>query len=361
MNSSKSKKTKDISKKDISKKDIFEQKHFKLLDFKDFPPILGQPIILDKDTIFYRAYDKKYKKFKRPAFFGEYDNALKYKTNERELSAFITKRKIKLLDIRYVSHIINQLIILRENNKMVDGYKTLALSFGLVSLYEQLKLYKMRYLNILKDDKRYTKMIEYYNHYESSQEKFTWQNPIELSGIRIGDTTNDIESSLMLKAIFGDFFDGIIFPKIFSPYFNENYIPNEILLFEPEKCVFENEINMIILNTNYASYVNINDVIKKNGINVFQVPYLMKNNKYMYYQYGGHSTGKSDPNYIFEKNNIINEYYDTKKKKVKKLQKIGQMFKNELFDTKVPERINYIAERNDLLSSRSTMELNPSI
>jgi hypothetical protein len=349
MDSSKSKKTKKI--KNDSKIDI------KRLDFKDFPPILGQPIILDKYTVFYRAYDKKYQNFERPAFFGEYDTAFRYKTNDRTLSAFITKRKIKLLDIRYVSHIINQLIILRENNKMVDGYKTLALSFGLVSLYEQLKLYKMRYRDILKDDKRYKKMIEYYNHYESSQEKFSWQNPVELSGIRVGETNNDIESTIILKEIFRDYFDGIIFSKTFSPYFEENYIPNEILLFEPEKCVFEGIPNGILNDT---SYININDVIKKNGMNVFQVPYLMKNNKYIYYQYGGHSTGKNNPNYIFEKNNVINEYYDTKKEEVKKLQKIGQMFKNELFDTKVSPKINYMNERNDLLASRPNMVFDPS-
>lgn len=36
------------------------------------------------------------------------------------------------------------------------------------------------------------------------------------------------------------------------------------------------------------------------------------------------------------------------------------MFKNELFDTKVPKRINYMNERNDLLASRPNMVFDPS-
>lgn len=357
MDSSKSKKIKKI--KNDSKI------YIKQLDFKHFPPILGQSIILDKYTLFFRAYDKKYQNFKIPAFFGEYDTALKYRTNNRTLSAFITKRKIKLLDIRYVSHIINQLILLRQNNEIIEGYKLLALSFGLVSLYEQLRLYKMRYITVLKDDERYKRIIQYYNDYQSLQEKdkFTWQNPIELQGIRIGETNNDIESTIVLKEIFGDFFDGIIFPTTVSPYFEENYIANEILLFEPEKCVFENNKNIFLLNTylrNNSYYVNIKDIIKENNINVFPVPYLMKHNEFTFFQYGGHSSGKNNPNYIFEKNNVINEYYDTKKEEVKKLQKIGQMFKNELFDTKVSPKINYMNERNDLLASRPNMVFDPS-
>ncbi len=343
-----------------SKSKISGKKHYKLLDFKEFPPILGQSITIYKDTIFYRAYDIKYGTIERPSFFGEYDTARKYVREGRKLSAFITKRNIKVLDIRYVSHIINQLILLRENNKMIIGYKTLALSFGLISLYKQLELYKMRYRDVLEDDERYKRIFQYYNQYEQSQEKYIWQNPLELQGIRIGETTNDIESTIILKEIFGNYFDGIIFPKTYSPYFEENSIENELLLFEPSKCMFENKKNIVILNTDYASYINILDVIKANNINIFQVPYLMKNNKYIYYQYGGFSTNRNNPNYILAKNNLINIYYDTKEKEVKELKKIGKMFQKELFDTSTSKKINYMNEKNDLLASRQNMEFDPS-
>ncbi len=312
-------------------------KLYNLLDFKEFPPILGQPIIIDKDTIFYRAYDIQYGALERPSFFGEYSVASRYVKEGRQLSAFVTKRKIKVLDIRYVSHLINQLIILREDNdfnKMIIGYKTLALSFGLVSLRAQLELYKERYRDIIANDERFKKIEQYYEHYRSSHEKFTWQNPVELNGIRIGETNNDIKSTLILKEIFGEFFDGIIFPETFSPYFDDNKIPNELLLFEPTQCVAENKTNIIILNTKYVSYLNILDIIKKNGIHTFSVPYFMKNHKHLYFQYGGYSNYKSNPNYIFEKNRLIHIYCDTHKKDFRKIQKIGQLFKKKLFDKK---------------------------
>ncbi len=336
---------------------------YHLLDFKEFPPILGQPIIIDKNTIIYRTYDIQYGALERPSFFGEHSVSSRYLKEGRQLSAFVTKRKIKLLDIRYVIHIINQLILLREDNdfdKMIIGYKTLALSFGLVSLRAQLELYKERYRDIIDNDERFKKMEQYYQHYQSSHEKFTWQNPVELSGIRIGETNNDIKSTLILKEIFGEFFDGIIFPETFSPYFDDNKIPNEILLFEPSQCVAENKKNILILDTNRVSYLNILDIIKKNGINTFSVPYFMKNHKHLYFQYGGGSNYKSNPNYIFEKNQLIHIYCDTHKQEVRKLKKIGQLFKRELFDTRNVPRINYMNERNDGIAARASMELDSS-
>lgn len=336
-----------------------DKKIYKILDFKDFPPILGQSITIDQNIIIYRAYDIKYGAIQRPSFFGEHSIASRYAKDGRKLSAFITKRPIKLLDIRYVSQIINQLILLREDKnhiEMVHGYMTLALSFGLISLQKQMELYKMRYRDTLKNDIRFEKINAYYKQYQSSTEKFSWQNPIELQGIRIGETNNDTESTLLLKEIFGEFFDGIIFPTMFSPYFDDNYIPNEILLFEPSKCVVENEKNIIILNTNYASYIDIMDIIRQNNI----MPFQIKNHKNMYYQYGGVYTVNNSPNYIFEKNNMINTYYETNAKDMKRLKKIGKLFKAELFDKNPVPRINYMNERNDAIAARASMEFDPS-
>ncbi len=339
-----------------------ETKPYQILDFQHFPPILGQSITLDKNTVLYRAYDTKYSALERPAFFGQYGVAIRYTTINHTLSEFITKREIKVIDIRYVIHIINQLILLREDNdfnKMIVGYKTLALSFGLVSLRAQLELYKERYRDIIANDERFKRVLDYYQHYESAPKKFIWQNPIELNGIRIGETNNDIESSLILKEIFGDFFDGIIFPETLSPYFEENKIPNELLLFEPLECMTEHNKNVVIPITHNDIYVNIKDIIKKNGINVFSVPHLMKSHEHTFFEYGGYS-GKSNPNYLLSKNNVMNLYYDTKDDEVQKLKKIGQLFKRELFDTRNVPRINYMNERNDGIAARASMELDSS-
>ena len=97
--------------------------------------------------------------------------------------------------------------------------------------------------------------------------------------------------------------------------------------------MIEHNKNLIRPKNGTDIYVNIKDIIKKNGINVFPVPYLMKSHEYTFFQYGGGSSGKSNPNYLLSKNNVINLYYDTKDEEVQKLKHIGQLFKRELFDT----------------------------
>ena len=283
---------------------------YNILNFNYFPSIIGHPIIIDKKTLFFKSYSMKYGSLinNRPSYFGEIDNASKYLKSGRKLGIFSTKRKIKLLDIRYISQIINDLILLRKNNDfetIIKGYMTLSLSYGLISLYKQLNLYKMRYLTTFDTDKKYKKMIEYYNDYESKKDKELFQNPLELQGIRIGETNNDVESTFILKEIFGDLFDGFICPTIFSPYFDDNNIQNEILLFNPEDSIVE--IDAIPNNT---ETINIYEILIKNNINFFTVPFFIKDDETTYFQYGGK---KNNIDYIFEKNDIINNYYKKKK------------------------------------------------
>jgi hypothetical protein len=318
---------------------------YKILDFKYFPSIIGQQIIIDKNILFFKSYSTKYGSpiNDRPSYFGEIDNATKYLKSGRKLGIFSTKRKIKLLDIRYILQIINDLILLRKNNEfetIIKAYMTLALSYGLVSLYKQLNLYKMRYLTTLETDSRYKKMIEYYNNYESKTEKELFQNPLELQGIRIGETNNDVDSTFILKEIFGDFFDGFICPTIFSPYFDDNYIPNEILLFNPLETV----INIDTLPSNSIT-ININEILIKNNINLFSVPFFMKNDEITYFQYGGK---KNNIDYIFEKNKLIN-----KKKKVNDLIKQGNELKKNMINNKIKisNKEDYMFNKNNMINN----------
>jgi len=261
---------------------------YKILDFKNFPSIIGQSIIIDENILFFKSYSIKYGNpiNNRPSYFGEIDNATKYLKSDRKLGIFSTIRKIKLLDIRYISQIINDLILLRKNNDfdtIIKGYMTLSLSYGFISLYKQLNLYKMRYSSILNTDTRYKKMIEYYNDYESKKDKELFQNPLELEGIRIGEINNDVESTFILKEIFEDFFDGFIFPTIFSHYFDDYNITNEILLFNKKNTIIE--IDGI---PNNSETININEI--------FTIPFFMKNNETTYFKNGGK---KNKINYIF--------------------------------------------------------------
>lgn len=324
--------------------------NYNLLDFQHFPSIIGNNIIIDENTLFFKSYEKKYNSLQknRPSFFGSIDNATKYLTKDKNLGIFSTKKEIKLLDIRYISQIINDLILLRKNNdfdSIIKGYMTLTLSYGLVSLYKQMTLYKMRYANDLNNDKSYEKIINYLNNYEKNNNKELFQNPIELQGIRIGETNNDVESTFILKEIFENFFDGIICPTIFSPYFDDNYIPNEILLFKP----IDNLIELDKIPDNINS-LTMNDLLIKNNINLFTVPYFMKNDETTYFQYGGILQNKFNKiDFIYEKNNLINKISH---KKIKELKKQGKEFKKNIINNKfsINKKEDIIFNKNILIN-----------
>lgn len=226
------------------------------LDYNHFPPLFGISVIIDENTLLFRSYDVHYDILSdRPAYFSTYSNAKEYSNfiKNRNLGAFLPKREINLLDIRYVKSILNEMILERKSNNkdIINNYLTIALSFGLINLKEQIKLYKLRYPEY-KNDIRY-KNIKKYIKKNSTLDYYSKKiniNPIELSGIRIGETTNDSYSSFILKNIFKSSFDGIISPDIESPYHSStnNIIPCEILLFNPKESVYllDKKINNII-------------------------------------------------------------------------------------------------------------------
>jgi hypothetical protein len=93
--------------------------NYNLLDFQYFPSIIVNNIIIDENTLFFKSYEKKYNSLKdnTPSFFGSIDNATKYLTKDINLGIFSTKKEIKLLDIRYISQIINDLILIHVIGK----------------------------------------------------------------------------------------------------------------------------------------------------------------------------------------------------------------------------------------------------
>ena len=328
---------------------------YKILNFKYFPSIIGNHITIDKNTLFFKSYSTKYGSSlnNKPSYYGEIDNASKYLKSGKKLGIFSTKKKLKLLDIRYISQIINDLILLRKNNDfetIIKGYMTLALSYGLVSLYKQINLYKTRYSTSLNSDLRYNKMISYYNDFESKKDKELFQNPLELGGIRIGETNNDVESTFILKEIFGDFFDGFICPTLYSPYFDENNISNEILLFNPLDSL--TEIDKIPDN---SESIDMNKVLIKNNINLFSVPYFMKDNETTYFQYDGKLKNiNNNIDYIYEKNILIDNYYKNSEniKLLDDLTKQGFEFKKNMINNRIKliSKKDIMFEKNNLIN-----------
>ena len=242
------------------------------------------------------------------------------------------------------------------------------------SLYNKLKYSIQRYIPSNKNIKLKINNLEEDNNdtffpYKCNidlfdkNEKELFQNPLELQGIRIGETNNDVDSTFILKEIFGDFFDGFICPTIFSPFFDDNYIPNEILLFNPLETV----INIDTLPSNSIT-ININEILIKNNImnlskqsgdkelfsgersskentNLFSVPFFMKNDEITYFQYGGK---KNNIDYIFEKNKLIN-----KKKKVNDLIKQGNEFKKNMINNKIKilNKEDYMFNKNNMINN----------
>lgn len=275
------------------------------LDFQYFPPILGYSINIPKNTLFYKSCDMKCPILSnRPSFFGTHNSSSNYiSLKNRELCLFKTKTNLSLLDIRYVKHILNEIIIERKSNDkdIIFGYMVLALSFGLCSLSEQIKLYKMRYKTILKNDERYDNIIKFYNknNEKSLFEKIFNINPLEIQGIRIGETNNDVESIIILKKIFNNSFDGIICPSMESPYHHKSKnsrIPGEIILFSPKNIL--KKIKKNILN---ISKKNIIDLLHENNIFPVMTSFSLINNNLFYYHIGG------DKNQYDNKINIDDE------------------------------------------------------
>ena len=86
----------------------------------------------------------------------------------------------------------------------------------------------------------------------------------------------------------------------------------------------------------------------------------MNNKEHIYFRSGGYMNNtKHNTNYLFKKNNVINEYYNTKKNEVKHLEKVGKMFRNELFDKSTLKKINYMDERNKILDTMSMTDFKP--
>ena len=324
-------------------------KSYTNIDFEDFPPILGNSINLPENTLFYKSYDTKYNALSnRPSFFGSIESSSEYLSLEnRKLGFFKSKCQMTLLDIRYIKNILNEMIINRVSNDVdiINNYMNIVLSFGFISLYEQLKLYKIRYKDGILDDKRYKKIVEFYNDSQKSNiyNKDLNINPLETEGIRIGETNNDLFSILILKKIFENSFDGIICPKFISPYhFESNFtIHGEIFLFNPKKFlkILKNPIKQ-----KYIIKKNIVEILHENNIFPIATSFKMRNNSNLFYFHvGGNyeinlkNNNKKAENidslrYIDEKNDLIDKIYSKKANKniLEKIDLGGSKFKELL-------------------------------
>jgi hypothetical protein len=164
---------------------------------------------------------------KRPAYYTyDQDVAGAYGPSK----GYVTTRPLRLLDIRFIRSLLQTFML------SSDGFNaerlTLALAYGTCTLESQIKLVQQRYRdNIQKIEPRIASMQTFLAARARSI------TPLDVPGIRLADTTNDMEAVMLLKSIFkSSSIDGYIAPRLHSPYHveKENCIhPPELVLFDP--------------------------------------------------------------------------------------------------------------------------------
>jgi hypothetical protein len=120
-----------------------------------------------------------------------------------------------LLDIRFIRSLLQTFML------SSDGFNaerlTLALAYGTCTLESQIKLVQQRYRdNLQKIEPRIASMQTFLAARAQST------TPLDVPGIRLADTTNDMEAVMLLKSIFKtSSIDGYIAPRLHSPYQRE--------------------------------------------------------------------------------------------------------------------------------------------
>jgi hypothetical protein len=229
------------------------------LDYDSFPCVLGRPITIPPNVLLHRAQSKKSPTLSnKPTFYGN------EKTAGHELGIFTCERSLKLYDIRYIKVLVRRILNSDKirNSKTLDVHKTLTLALGLCSYTKQIELLKERYEGLRpltapfsswKKTQKACRPLSRISHPPSvmrgrnpavnnmetvqlQMDAVVGYNPLEPEGIRIAETTNDALVMLFLKEFFNNEVDGIIAPKLWSPYHIEKeslLMTSEVILFDP--------------------------------------------------------------------------------------------------------------------------------
>jgi hypothetical protein len=200
-----------------------------------FLPVYGTFIDLPKDVILWRGYDTQYPTLsERPAYFGDRSVAEHYAqtSDTHRLGLFATTRSLKLIDIRFLKVLLNDLFYERDGNIV----KKTTVAFGLCSFKHQLRLMKTMYAD---SDPGFKAMLKVYA-----------ESDIEQPGVRVPETSNDGWVMAVLGELFDGVADGFVSPKLFTPYqvHTRNTLHPELIVFNPIKSGII-QLNAIPKNT----------------------------------------------------------------------------------------------------------------
>ena len=259
---------------------------------EELPPLYGDFIIIPAKRLFWRGYDTSFPAVSdRPAYYSSKEIASGYVRSGKDvLSPFTNTRPLRLLDIRYLKVILQQLLddikISKEytaNNVKNDTDNTniifLTASFGLCSLPHQIDLLKHIFFNSIQGNNRKNKiekMIENDENMKGLKNLITYSNEetfsiVEQRGFRIGETKLDANTMFFLQYFFSGFADGFISPRLISPYHieKEGTMSPEMIIFNPSASGIEKTIlSKENLETELVSYLimkNKKQIILESG------------------------------------------------------------------------------------------------
>lgn len=257
---------------------------------QQFEPLYGSPIIIPINTMLWRGYDIRYPPIgERFAYYSGREIVMEYAKKEyRELGCFITQQPLKLLDIRFMSNILERIIQTNQSDKNINDFASSMISFGLCSLGHQIILLRHRYQESLKEKSNESNQIQ--EGISKMIELYKPNNIIEQKGIRVAETTNDGTTMAFLQELFKGLFDGFISPRLKTIFHIEKggQLNPELILFNPK-------LSNIIQITRYPSNVilkSISELLKdkhqiidvkriKNGDKISMKMYLSGGKQYI--------------------------------------------------------------------------------
>jgi hypothetical protein len=228
---------------------------------KPYYPLYGSTITIPEGTIIWRGYNISNPISDRPTFYGSKMTATGYANlDNRRLGSFKTTCPLRVVDIRYLKILLKDLFKGKKTSKDdMQMIKATTISYGLCSLRHQLQLVDDIYG---KNKYRFDGFSNLEQYYKSTLINGN-ESLIEEDGVRIAETNIDAYTMGFIKTVFEDIFDGIISPRLSSPFHIEknNTISPELLIFNPQRSLIQIDkippkilsipINGIILRNNY--------------------------------------------------------------------------------------------------------------
>lgn len=303
------------------------------INFESFSPVYGRAIYFPPKTVIYRSYDTAYDPVSDyPSFFGSRTTASGYLEKGRELGAFYSDKSLCLYDIRFMKVLLQRIITNFDNfdRNVLKCIKTLCLSFGMIAYAKQIELLEERYDPKLKDIQARISNMKLWQKKLSSTKGF---NPLQPDGVRVAETTNDAESVAILKQIFHKHIDGIIAPRLFSPfhYENQNQLAPEIVIFNPKHTGLI-KLSSLPAFTEIETYP-IDLYLTDNGYELHEYKYEQAHMKTKVYTGAGKIVKVHDRNKFFEKiqkgNKVAKRLYE-RAVQSGKLIKENSGFKNKM-------------------------------